>query len=94
MDNQQAERMIQLLEELRDGQRLQLERHAETMQRMEERLAEQRERSAKMANRNEQMFEQTGAALKRARPMIVVSLALTVICLTLLLYILVGHFVP
>jgi hypothetical protein len=94
MDDHHAERMIQLLEELRDGQRIQLERHAETMRRIEERVAEQRERSVKMASRSEQMFEQTGAALRRARQMIVVSLALTVICLTLLLYILTGHFVP
>jgi hypothetical protein len=93
MDDRHAERMIQLLEELCEGQRLQLERHAETIGRMEERLAEQRERSVNLAARNEQIFAETQGALKRARPLVLISLSVTVACLSVLMYVLVVRFV-
>jgi len=49
MDDKQTEQVIRLLEEIRDGQRLQLERQALALERQAVSLTEQRERLAALS---------------------------------------------
>lgn len=69
MNDLQAEEMIRLLQELRDGQRLQLERQAQALQRQEELMAQQRERLAASSQRSgetEKPFAKTAKVVARA----------------------------
>lgn len=51
MTDELAEKMIRLLEEIRDGQRVQLERQAEALANQRDLLAQQRERLAGLSKR-------------------------------------------
>jgi hypothetical protein len=46
MDQEQTQKLLALLEEIRDGQRLMIERQAQALARQEEIIARQRERQA------------------------------------------------
>ncbi len=51
LNDQHAEQIIRLLEEIRDGQRLQLERQAQALERQAEIVSQQRERLADLSKR-------------------------------------------
>ncbi len=51
MNDADAEKIIRLLEEIRDGQRLQLERQAQALERQAEIVSQQRERLADLSRR-------------------------------------------
>jgi len=73
MNDDHAERMIRLLEELRDGQRTMLERQALALQRQEEVLGQQRERLAGLSKRNERIDNLLASGtnnVKRARSLL------------------------
>ena len=74
MNEEQAAKIIRLLEEIRDDQRLQLERQATALTRQEEVLSEQRgvladnrERANNMARRNEEMSKTFENSIKSLR---------------------------
>ena len=69
MNDEQADRMVRLLEEIRDGQRLQLERQALALQRQDELLAQRRERQADVSQRTgeaEQLLTKASKVVARA----------------------------
>ena len=70
MNDEQAEKMVRLLEEIRDGQRLQIEREAQALQRQDEVLAQQRERLAGLSQRSgqaEQLLAKSAKVVASAR---------------------------
>src|ERR1043166_6337349 len=54
MTDEHADKMIRLLEEIRDGQRVQLERQAEALANQRDLVAQQRERLAGLSRRTTQ----------------------------------------
>lgn len=89
MNDQQAEEMIRLLQELRDGQRLQLERQAQALQRQDELMAQQRERLAATSQRSgetEQLFAKTAKVVARASVLAFVVYPLAVVALIVVLW--------
>jgi hypothetical protein len=97
MNDQQAEEMIRLLHELRDGQQLQLERQAQAMQRQEDLLAQQRERQAASLHRSgetEQLFASTSKLVARASVLAFVVYPIVVIVLMLVLWMVLARATP
>ena len=97
MNDQQAEELIRLLHELRDGQRLQLERQAQALQRQEEVLAQQRERLAASSQRSgetEQLFANTSKAVARASVLAFVVYPIAAIALILVLWLVFARAAP
>jgi hypothetical protein len=96
MDDQHAERIIRLLEEIRDGQRLQLERQAQALERQAEVLDQQRERLARLsqgASDVQGIGDQAGRVLaqstklvKSARVLVWVALPFAVLLLGFVLW--------
>ena len=77
-------RVIELLEELRDNQRLQLERQAEalTMQKRQLELVEQQlERSERLQARAEQLQEKSGQLMERGRKVFLVVIPVLILLL-------------
>jgi uncharacterized membrane protein (DUF106 family) len=89
MSDQQAERMIRLLEEIRDGQRLQLERQAQALQQQAELLAQQKERYASLSDRYgnaaqlqggaQEMLDTSRRLIRRARIVMFISFPLALL---------------
>jgi hypothetical protein len=100
-DDPHTERIIRLLEEIRDGQRLQLERQAQALERQAEALAQQRERLAGLsqgASEARGIGEQAGRVLAQssklvasARILLWVSLPFAVLLLAFVLWMLAAH---
>src|SRR5262249_44739373 len=94
MNDEHAEKLFRLLEELRDGQRLQLERQAQALQRQDEVLARQRERSgawSQQSGKAEQLFTKACKVVARASLIAFVVLPVTVLFLMLLLWLVFGR---
>ncbi len=100
-DDPHAERIIRLLEEIRDGQRLQLERQAQALERQAEALAQQRERLTGVslsASEAQGIGAQAGKVLAQssklvasARILLWVSLPFAVLLLAFVLWALVAN---
>jgi len=94
MDDAQAERIIRVLEEIRDGQRLQLERQSTALALQAEVVAQQRERLAAsskaageakaMGERAERIVAQSGKVVAGARVLVFLALP---IAATLLVFV-------
>lgn len=81
MDDEHAEQIIRLLEEIRDGQRLQLERQAQALERQAEMVSQQRERLANLSKqagearaRAEGVLVKSAKLVNRARMLILIAL--------------------
>jgi len=88
MNDPQAERMIRLLEEIRDGQRLQLERQGEALKRQEELVAQQKARLATLADRSgkaDDLLAASARVVASAR-ILVWTVPVAVVCVALLLW--------
>jgi len=97
MNDTQAERMVHLLEEIRDGQRLQLERQAQALQRQEELLAQQRERLAGLSQRSGQagqILEKSAKVVASARVLVFIVLPFVVLLLGFLVWVLFARVHP
>jgi hypothetical protein len=100
-EDPQTDRIIRLLEEIRDGQRLQLERQAQALERQAEAITQQRERMAGLsqgASEAQRIGEQAGRVVAQssklvasARILLWVSLPCTVLLLAFVLWALVAH---
>jgi hypothetical protein len=96
MNDEHAERIVRLLEEIRDGQRLQLERQALALERQAEALAQQRERRAGLSQGQSEaqgIGEQAGRVLaessklvRSARILVWVSLPFALLLFALVLW--------
>src|SRR5215468_926345 len=96
MNDEQAERMVRLLEEIRDGQRLQLERQAQALQRQDELLAQQRERLAGLSQSSGQagqILEKSAKVVASARLLVFIVLPLVVILVGFLVWMLLARVV-
>ena len=96
MNDEHAQRLISLLEELRDGQRLHLERQALALQRQEELLAQQRERLAALSERSgqtERLLATTAKVVTSARILGFVAFSFAMLLVALLVWALVSRFV-
>jgi len=96
MNDAQAERMVRLLEEIRDGQRLQLERQAQALQRQDELLAQQRERLAGLSQSSGQagqILEKSAKVVASARLLVFIVLPLVVILVGFLVWMLLARVV-
>ena len=96
MNDDQAERIIRLLEEIRDGQRLQLERQAQALQRQEEIVAQQRERFAGLSQRSgqaDQILAKSAKVVASARMLTFVILPVALLFAAFLVWMLFAHLV-
>jgi hypothetical protein len=104
MNDQHDEKIIRLLEEIRDGQRLQLERQAQALERQAEILAQQREHLAGMSKRAgqaqniedgaERVLVKTAKLVSRARLLTFVVLPFAVLLLAFLTWVLFAQLAP
>src|SRR5215468_7041898 len=97
MNDAQAERMVRLLEEIRDGQRLQLERQAQALQRQDELLAQQRERLAGLSKRSEQadqLLRKSAKVVAGARILALVALPFVILLVVFLVWAWIAHDTP
>jgi hypothetical protein len=98
MNDSNAQKIIQLLEEIRDGQRLQLERQAQALEAQKEGLAAQRDRLASLAARadgvqamgNQAQHVLTGSAqlVRSARVILFVAIPFAILLLAFVVWIL------
>ena len=96
MNDEQAERIVRLLEEIRDGQRQQLERQAQALQRQDELLAQQRERLAGLSQRSgqvEQILAKSAKVVTSARILTLIVLPFAVLFVAFLVWVLLAHVV-
>jgi hypothetical protein len=97
MTDEQAEKMVRLLEEIRDGQRLSLQRQEQALQRQSELMSQQRERFAASSQRSaeaEQLFEKTAKIVARASVLAFVVVPVAAVCFFLLLWLVFARVVP
>lgn len=97
MDDQQADRIVRLLEQIRDGQQLQLERQAQALQRQEELVAQQRERLAGLSQRSDQaqrLLDRSARVVAGARVLAFVALPIAVLILAFVVWVLIAHSAP
>lgn len=97
MDDQQADRIVRLLEQIRDGQQLQLERQAQALQRQEELVAQQRERLAGLSQRSDQaqrLLDRSARVVAGARVLAFVALPISVLILAFVVWVLIAHSAP
>jgi hypothetical protein len=104
MNDEHAERIIRLLEEIRDGQRLQLERQALALERQAEVLAQQRERLAAssksvgetlaIGEQAKRIVAQSAKVVMGARILVFVALPFAVLLLAFVLWALFAHVAP
>ena len=89
-DQQQLDRIARLLEEIRDGQRLQLERQAEALQRQEQILAQQRERLAGLSQNSgkaDELLAKSAKVVASARVLVLIVLPVAVLLLVYMLWV-------
>ncbi|HEV2979053.1 MAG TPA: hypothetical protein VG425_15865 [Casimicrobiaceae bacterium] len=96
MNDQHAERIIRLLEEIRDGQRLQLERQSQALERQAEVLAQQRERLAGLSKgeseaqgigeRAGRILAESSKLVRSARILVLMSLPFALLLLAFVLW--------
>jgi hypothetical protein len=94
MNDEQAEKMIRLLEEIRDGQRLQLERQAEALANQRDLLAQQRERLAGLSKRSgqaDELLAKSAKVIASARIVAFVLVPLAIVFLGFLVWVLLGR---
>jgi hypothetical protein len=101
MNEEDSERIIRLLEEIRDGQRLQLERQAHAIEQQAQALAQQRQRLAGLsqgASEVQGFGEQAGRVLsqssklvKSARVLVWVSIPFAVLLFAFVLWALLAY---
>jgi hypothetical protein len=101
MNDQDAARIIRLLEEIRDGQRLQLERQAQALERQSELMSLQRDRLAglsKAANGvsnlqtdAQQMLAKSAKVVAGARTLMFIALPLVGLLLLFVIWVLFAH---
>lgn len=101
MDDNDAQKIIRLLEEIRDGQRLQLERHAEAIQNQAQALSQQRERLASlskhtgeaqnMEDRAERVLTRSTQLVAGARILVFIALPCALLLLAFLIWMLFAH---
>ncbi|HJU23839.1 MAG TPA: hypothetical protein VJ891_15140 [Casimicrobiaceae bacterium] len=97
MNDDHAEKIVRLLEELRDGQRVQLERQGQALQRQDELLTQQRERLARLSQppgEAEQLFAKASKLIARASMLAFVVFPIAIICLVFLLWFMVARVAP
>jgi len=94
MNDQQTERIVRLLEEIRDGQRLQLERQAQALQRQGELVAQQRERLAGLSQRSDEaqrLLDRSARVVAGARVLAFVALPIAVLILAFIVWVLIAR---
>jgi len=94
MNDEQAAKMVRLLEEIRDGQRLQLERQAQALQRQDELLAQQRERLSSLSQRSgqaEQLLAKSAKVVASARMLTFLVLPFAIVFVAFLVWILLAR---
>lgn len=101
MNEEDSERIIRLLEEIRDGQRLQLERQAQAIERQAEALAQQRQRLAGLSQSTSdvqgfgeqagRVIAQSSKLVKSARILIWVSVPFALLLLAFVMWALVAY---
>ena len=96
MSDSDNERIIRLLEEIRDGQKLQLERQAEAMQRQAEALEGQRARLASLKGdatqqRADEVLSKAAGLVGGVRLMAFVVVPFAVLLLVLVCWLAFGH---
>jgi hypothetical protein len=97
MTDEQGERIVRLLEDIRDGQRLPLERQAQALQRQDELLAQQHERLAGLSKRSEQaeqLIAKSAKVVTSARILAFVALPFAVLLLAFVFWALFVHVAP
>ncbi|HVO87467.1 MAG TPA: hypothetical protein VMV45_02915 [Casimicrobiaceae bacterium] len=91
MNDEHAERIVRLLEEIRDGQRLQLERQAQALARQEEVFAQQRERIAgalRRAGEADELLANSKQVVGGARVLVLIAVPFAVLALGFVAWIL------
>jgi hypothetical protein len=101
MDDKHAEQVIRLLEEIRDDQRLQLERQAVALERQAAGLAEQRQRLAtiaqgtgaaeKIENQSQLVLAKSASVVGGARAVLILAFLILLPLLAFLLWNFVAH---
>lgn len=94
MNDQQADQIVRLLEEIRDGQRLQLERQAQALQRQQELVTQQRERLAGLSQRSDQaqqLLDRSARVVAGARLLAFVALPIAVLILAFVVWVMVAR---
>jgi len=101
MNQEDSERIIRLLEEIRDGQRLQLERQAQAIERQAEALAQQRQRLAGLSEsasevqgfgeQARRVLAQSSKLVKSARILVWVSIPFALLLLAFALWALLAY---
>jgi hypothetical protein len=97
MNDEQAEKMVRPLEEIRDGQRLSLERQAEALQRQSEQMSQQRERlaaSSRQSGEAEQLFAKTAKVVSRASVLAFVVVPIAAVLFVLMLWLVFARIAP
>lgn len=90
MSDEQAERIAKLLEEIRDGQRLQLERQAQALRRQEELHSLQRERLATLSQspgKADDVLVKSAKVVASARVLVFMALPFALLLLGVLLWV-------
>jgi len=90
MNDEQADRIARLLEDIRDGQRLQLERQAQAIQRQEELLAQQRARLANVSEdsgKAKELIATSARVVASARILVLIALPLAVLLIVFLVWV-------
>jgi len=90
MNDEQAERIARLLEDIRDGQRLQLERQAQALKRQEELLAQQRARLASVSEDSsgaKELIATSARVVASARILVLIALPLAVLLIVFLAWV-------
>lgn len=95
MNDEQAQRIIGLLEEIRNGQRLQLERQSQALERQAELLARQRERlagvPASVEAGAEQLLARSAKLVASARLLTFIAAPAALLLLAFLIWVLIAH---
>ena len=90
MNDEQAERIARLLEDIRDGQHLQLERQAQALKRQEELLAQQRARLASVSEDSsgaKELIATSARVVASARILVLIALPLAVLLIVFLAWV-------
>ena len=95
MNDERAEKIVRLLEEIRDGQRRQLEHQAEALANQKEVLTQQRERLAGLSKRSgqaEDILAKSAKVVGAARILAFVVLPFAIVFLGFLVWVLLARF--
>lgn len=101
MNETKIQTVIRLLEEIRDGQRLQLERQAEALKNQAEALSQQRERLAGLSkhtgeaqgieDRAERVLTKSAQLVAGARILLFIALPTVILVLAFVIWVLFAH---